>query len=504
MDQLWAELQRHHTLGLVGFSLVAALLVQRAARDERRGLIGSFVLLGVHLVAVGLAAGIGRQHALYPDASFLALCSAGLAFVWLAGSLLFGRLLPLVGVRTPRILRDVLLGVASIIVLLSVARRAGVNLSGIIATSAVATAVIGFALQDTLGNVMGGLALQLDRSIAVGEWIRMGDTFGRVVEISWRHTAVETPNGETVLVPNALLGKSQVTVVGRRRGRAGNWRRRVEFRASFKVSPAQVIEAVEAALGSQLPRVSSEQPPSCTCIELGEHHARYQVRYWLTELGRFVSTDSVVRTRIYFVLSRLGALWPPPIPIHLLEQTEADRVNERQSERNRRAAVLASVELFADLPWDDLLALADELRPMPYSRGETVMQEGAAGHSVYVLAAGKVGVKLSVGDAKEKVAELTAPSFFGEMSLLAGVPRAATVVALTELECYELDKLGFQRLVQRNEVAEAVAAAVARRQLELQQARDSAGGDAAATFAVAQGVLVARIRRFFGLDAAKR
>lgn len=504
MDQLWAELQRHHTLGLAGFSLVAALVVQRAARDERRGLIGSFVLLGVHLVAVGLAAVLGQHHVLHGDASVLALGAGGLAFVWLAGSLFFGRLLPLVGVKTPRILRDVLLAVASIVVLLSVGRRAGLNVSGIIATSAVATAVIGFALQDTLGNVMGGLALQLDRSISVGEWIRMGDTFGRVVEISWRHTAVETPNGETVLVPNALLGKSQVTVVGRRRGRSGQWRRRIDFRASFKVSPARITEAVEASLRAQLPSVSAEHPPTCTCVELGENHARYQVRYWLTELGRFVSVDGLVRTRIYFTLSRLEALWTPPTPLRVQEETEADRQSERQTERNRRAAVLASVELFADLPWDDLLVLAEELHPMPYARGEVVMQEGAEGHSVYVLASGKVAVKVAVGDAKEKVAEIAAPSFFGEMSLLTGAPRAATVIAQSELECYELDKLGFQRLVQRSEVAEAVAAAVARRQLELQQARDSAEGDSAATFAAAQGVLVARIRRFFGLDGAKR
>ena len=102
-------------------------------------------------------------------------------------------------------------------------------------TSAVITAVIALALQDTLGNVIGGLALQTDESIQVDDWIKVGDVNGRVVDIRWRYTAIETRNGETVLIPNGVLLKGQVMVLGRRQGKPRQWRRWVYFQVDYLV-----------------------------------------------------------------------------------------------------------------------------------------------------------------------------------------------------------------------------------------------------------------------------
>src|SRR5262249_6588185 len=128
-------------------------------------------------------------------------------------------------IGTPRILRDVLLAAAAGIAFFSLASRLGFNLSGLIATSAVLTAMVGFSMQDTLGNIIGGLALQMDNSIKVSDWIRVGDTTGKVTEIRWRYTAIETRNWETVIIPNSVLMKGQVIVLGRRTGQPVQWRR---------------------------------------------------------------------------------------------------------------------------------------------------------------------------------------------------------------------------------------------------------------------------------------
>ena len=97
-------------------------------------------------------------------------------------------------------------------------RGAGVDLGSLVTTSAILTAVIAFSMQDTLGNVLGGLAIQLDNSVQVGDWIQLDAMSGRVIDIRWRSTLIETRNWETVVVPNSQLMKASVAIVGRREG----------------------------------------------------------------------------------------------------------------------------------------------------------------------------------------------------------------------------------------------------------------------------------------------
>ena len=102
--------------------------------------------------------------------------------------------------------------------------------------------MLGFSLQDVIGNIAGGLALQVDNSIEAGDWIKVGDVTGKVVEIRWRHTAVETRNWETVLIPNTVMTKSNVIVLGRRRGQPALLRRWVYFNVDFRFQPGDVID----------------------------------------------------------------------------------------------------------------------------------------------------------------------------------------------------------------------------------------------------------------------
>src|SRR5690606_12552910 len=114
--------------------------------------------------------------------------------------------LPLLRIHVTEIVADLTMGGAYLVATLFFMRTAGLDLSGIIATSAVVTAVLGLSLQTTLGNILGGLALQLDNSIRVGDWIQLENgKQGRVAEIHWRHTVVETRDWDTIIVPNANL-----------------------------------------------------------------------------------------------------------------------------------------------------------------------------------------------------------------------------------------------------------------------------------------------------------
>ena len=124
-------------------------------------------------------------------------------------------------------------------------RGAGVDLASIVTTSAILTAVIAFAMQDTLGNMLGGLAIQLDNSVQVGDWIQVDDMAGRVRDIRWRSTLIETRNWETVVIPNSKLMKWRVAILGRREGAPPQLRRTLSFMVDPGVPPARVIATVE-------------------------------------------------------------------------------------------------------------------------------------------------------------------------------------------------------------------------------------------------------------------
>ena len=161
-----------------------------------------------------------------------------------------------------------------------------VDVTGIVATSAVITAVIGLSFQDTLGNMMGGMALQVERAIRVGDWIRIDGQEGLVKEIRWRHTSIETRSWDTIVIPNSVLMKSQVTVLGQRTGEPRRHRQWVYFNVDFRYSPTQVIDVVETALRAEpIANIAHEPPPSCVLMDFKESYGSYAMRYWLTDLA---------------------------------------------------------------------------------------------------------------------------------------------------------------------------------------------------------------------------
>ena len=123
--------------------------------------------------------------------------------------------------ETPRILIELLVGAGYAAIVVGLFTRVGVNLTGLVATSAVVTAVLGFGLQDVLGNLAGGLVLEVEQAISEGDWIRTDQYFGQVRSVRVRHTALETPDGDTILVPNSAITRSPVTVLGRTMATAG-------------------------------------------------------------------------------------------------------------------------------------------------------------------------------------------------------------------------------------------------------------------------------------------
>jgi small-conductance mechanosensitive channel len=504
---IWAmgdEALRQGTAWFV-LALIGTLLLMRLApsRDDVRGRLRvATLLVGLHVLLLPVT---GVLRALSIDSArdlrLLGTVVGTLAIVGLGGLLIFSLLAPRLQLHVPRILQDLLVAAVGTLALFGVASRGGVNLSGIVATGAVLTGVIGLALQDTLGNVLGGLSLQIDSTIRVGDWIRVQDVAGRVVDIGWRSTAIETRNWETVVLPNSLLTRSLVTVLGRRAGEAPRWRRWVQFNVDFRALPTRVTDVViEALRANPIDNVAVLPAPDCVLIDLGDSSARYAVRYFLVDFARDDPTDALVRTRIYYALSRAGIpLAMPSHAVFLSEDSVARKAAEQSADLERRVVALGSVGLFHDLDAKERGELAVLLRRAPFAPGEILTQQGAEAHHLYLIHGGRVSVRIQEAGVEREVAQLGAGEFFGEMSLLTGERRAATVVALSEVECYRLDAAAFKHLLERRpDLADKVATELAERRVELLATREQIS-DRKSLVEQDHHDLLRRIRLFFGL-----
>ena len=495
------------SLGFSAFALLFALITIRLRPELRRpglvtlliialGLGGLALLSRVQLIPAHLAiAVIPRELCLL----IVALGNIRIYISFVVNVLLARR-------AVPRILGEVAIAVSLIAFTLIRLDAVGVNLTSIIATTTVAGAAIAFAAQSTLGNLLGGISLQLDNTCRLGDWIEIEGVTGEVVGIRWRYTSLATVNNVTIIIPNAQLMNNRVTLLGRRGDQRIPWRRPIEFGVGYEWTPGQVLAVVNAALERvTIPFVATEPKAHCICAGFDASAIKYVVYYWLTDIGSYIITDSRVRVHAYAALGRAGMEIPisrSDLYLHSarnLQQTKSGR------EQASRVALLHSLELFAPLTDDERQALAAQLIPTPLALGDVATKQGEPSDSLYILARGQVGIFRDADQdtppTRHRLATLSAPNYFGEMGLLTGEGRTATIAAESEVLCYQLEKRGFEAIIRaRPELAEAISQTVAARQTanEATLASLSVEARARATGTRASEI-VRRIRAFFGL-----
>ena len=504
--------------GLFIAVIVTAALVNRFNPGHRSRVRRTVILFIVYVVVLGLklalaAAGLELWAGRFGVGAELL---ASFTVVNVAATVLISVALPATGASLPMIATDLLVGFGYILATLGVLSTHGLNPTGALASAAVVSAVLAISLQSTLGNILGGVALQLDGSVHEGDWVQLENgKQGRVRAIRWRHTVVETRDWSTIIVPNALLLANNITILGKRDGRAVPQRMWVWFNVDFRFPPTKVIDVVSKALsGAVIEGVAQDPPPNCVCMdftkERRESFATYAVRYWLTDLAHDDPTNSRVRARIYTALRRAG------IPLAVPAQTawvqledEARAANKSRRRVSERLDALGQLPLFRSLTDAERATLAEGMSHVIYTAGETITRQGAVAHWLYVLTSGTAEIRMTFdpdGDGPlpaqtRVVTTLHAPDVFGEMGLMTGEARSADVVATSDVDCYRLGKETFERvLLARPEIAQELSEKLAARRVELIAVRD--GLDARARTAresMERDRILGGIKSFFGL-----
>lgn len=361
----------------------------------------------------------------------------------------------------------------------------------LLTTSAVGAVVVGFALQDTLGNLFAGLAIQIEKPFRVGQWVQVGaDREGQVQEITWRATKLRTKAGQFLIIPNSMIAKEPVLNYSEP---TVPTRIDVEIGASYSTPPNEVKRAVQEALANS-PLAMKAPEPQVVITGFGASAIDYLAQFWIEDYAIDRTARDQVRTNLWYTFRRHNIEIPWPIQVEYAREEAPRRSGEEVA---LAARGLAAVDLFASLSEEERLALARLGDEQLFAAGETIVRQGAAGDSMFVVLSGRV--RVTIDSPGHEVAVIPPGGFFGEMSMLTGDARAATVQAIEDAVVLEISAADFRALAEANPaLVDHVSTVVGTRRTGLEEARASAAVIAAPE---AKQNFLARMRKFLTLHS---
>lgn len=485
---------------VLGVALVGYVLLLGMAHllSRVRGLRFS---TGYHLFAVSAAllAGVHLSH--WPEPGRISvlqhLTAATLFLAVFPLAVLLNRTLWVttdkrgVQIAAPRVLADL-----TTVILFTVAVLIGlqfiydVQVPGLLAGSGVAALVLGLGMQAQLQNLFAGVALHLSKPFKTGDWLLIDGLHAKVIGISWRATRLQTNDDVVIEISNSEIVNQTVTNFHEPNQRHAV---RTTIALDYSAPPARIQQLLKQAAAA-IPGVCAAPPPDVFLKDFADSAVVYEIRVWIEDhavMGRVLSD---VRLHAWYAVRRAGIEIPYP-------QLTLHRAREEDTTVAPRASAMTALRhhpILGSLTPEQLEELVAASTSLMYAPSERIIQEGDAGASLFLLVQGQVEVLIRSGDRVLPMAKLGAGECFGEMSLLAGESRNATIVALTEVEAVEIAKPAFAAVVRAHpEIIGKLSELLAERQLA--NARKATAAAAPASADQVRNRIGAALRAFFEL-----
>jgi small-conductance mechanosensitive channel len=285
------------------------------------------------------------------------------------------------------------------------------DVAAILTSTAILTAVIGFALQATLGNVFEGLSVQIHQPFHIGDRIEIGDYYGVVESLTWRAVMVRQEDSTIATIPNNMLANGPIRVFP-----AGEpVRASVMFPAPIDVPPRRVTNIVGEAIATSTEIVSTRRP-EVLVHEIAHQDSAilYEARFYLYPREEIVATSAHIRERIWYALARAGIPMPAGIEATVdnfkvpLLRTNVDTLLSEKDD----LMVMSSVTLFEGVPLQTVSELLTLGVRLIFAPGEYISISGVSRYSLFVVMRGLASVPLPVGTIEREEATMHFESYW--------------------------------------------------------------------------------------------
>jgi small-conductance mechanosensitive channel/CRP-like cAMP-binding protein len=364
------------------------------------------------------------------------------------------------GAEAPKLLQQVFgFAVLCVAVALVLKLSYGFQVDTFIAGSGIVAVVIGLAMQETLANIVSGIALQMGKPFRVGDWLILDNHRAEVMELNWRSTKLRTNDDVYLDIPNKSVVTHTITNLSYpTKAHANRIRVSFDYGAPPNVVRDLLTRATTSAIG-----VLETPPPKVFLREFGESAIVYEIKYSLDDERRYNDIEDAIRTNIWYAARRAGLTIP--FPIRTVELRRPGHGSKTDGAPGHH--VVTTLELFAPLDDAQKRRLLEGGKSLRFGRGENIIHQGADGCSMFIVVHGEVDVIVHAAQRDTVVATLCAGEAFGEMCLLTGERRSATVRAKTDCDIWEIERASIQPLLDENkDLAEKLSDLLARRKMD--------------------------------------
>jgi len=388
--------------------------------------------------------------------------------LWFSGSWLASRsidtllLNPVIRSRTgapaPKILSNVVsatLFIATIFCIIKFVFDRPVG--GLVATSGIVTVIIGFAIRDMIADFFSGLAINIEQPYRIGDWLELDGVVGRVTEMNWRATRLVTQSRRSIVIPNNNLASRQFVNISRP---DPYYRESLDIVLNYTTDPSRTENILQSAIHAT--EGLAAQRHDVRIMGFQERGVVYQIRFWVNDYTDKVRLRHKLAANVLEFLSQAGI----SIPYAQHEVVLTRRRKPRKERRINARRLLSRVSWLEMLTDDELDQLAEVAMGQEYGAGRSIVRQDDDGSSLYVLVEGALEVFTRNEDGQRDVVGKVQPGqAFGEMSVLTGAQRVATVTALTDVYVLKIRREDLEPILRaRPSIADELGQVMARRQ----------------------------------------
>ncbi len=376
------------------------------------------------------------------------------------------------GRETPALIRDILT-IALLLLGLSIGLwwQEGMSFTGLITASGATAVILGIALQTVIQDLFSGLSINLDGSYALGDWLTVYSdqlpepVYGCVTHLSWRSTFLMLEDGRRLMVPNHIITANPVL----NHSRPGDAKRfEIEVSVDVRVPCERAVDMMLAEVMKTVrtgPGMSPNPEPSIVVDRIDGDAVYYRVRFYADPDK---VTPTVAKSAVFRAMLRVLQHSGMPLPVTQIEIAQPPDLGYGLGPDSIPDG-LRHASLFAEtLNEEQILLLATRCAVSELACDAVIMEQGASASSMFIILEGAARVTLALPQGvPQELAVLAAGDVVGEMSLMTGAPRSASVTAMTRIRALEITKESVEELLQRSpELLNRFGELLARRQRE--------------------------------------